>query len=149
MNTLYLTDGSSNICVDTENNTAKYIKSIDRYSVIRDIYYIEEPTHVVYQSGERKEETDVKKGEFLIVFYNDKSNKYILDTVRSKQFATNIKNLYKLEQQYKEEWASANANIGKNDIGCICPECACNNVNTTNDIVTKIKQAKKSKSKKS
>ena len=66
MKTLYLTDSSSNIVVDTETNEASVLNTdVDRYQ-IRSIYYIDEPMHVVYQSGENKEELNVKKGDILL-----------------------------------------------------------------------------------
>lgn len=111
MKTLYLTDSSTNIYVDTETNETGRLSCEDRYG-IRNIYYIEEPMHVVYQSGEDKEEIDVKKGEILIVFYNNRFNKYVLDTIRSKQWVSNIKNRRKIEQKEKEEWAAKQCTEG-------------------------------------
>lgn len=122
MKTLYLTDSSTNIYVDTETNEVGSLTSEDRYA-IRNIYYIEEPMHVVYQSGEDKEEIDVKKGEILIAFYNNGFNKYVLDTVRSKQWVSNIKNRRKIEQKEKEEWAA------KQCAGECCETCdACSDI---------------------
>ena len=116
MKTLYLTDSSSNIVVDTETNEASVLHTdIDRYQ-IRSIYYIDEPMHVVYQSGENKEELNAKKGDILIQFYNNRYNKYVLDTIRTKQWAANIKNRRTLEQKEKEEWAK------KQDLG-LTPKC--------------------------
>ena len=57
MKTLYLTDSSTNIYVDTETNEVGRLINEDRYD-IRNIYYVEEPMHVVYQSGEDKEEIE-------------------------------------------------------------------------------------------
>lgn len=105
MKTLYLTDCSTNIYVDTETQEVGKLYTEDKYD-IRSLYYIEEPMHVVYQSGEDKEEIDAKKGDILIVFYNNRFNKYILDTVRSKPWASNIKNKHKIEQEDKEKWAA-------------------------------------------
>ena len=121
MKTLYLTDSSSNIVVDTETNEASVLHTdIDRYQ-IRSIYYIDEPMHVVYQSGENKEELNAKKGDILIQFYSNRYNKYVLDTIRTKQWAANIKNRRTLEQKEKEEWAK------KQDLG-VTPQCeACEN----------------------
>jgi len=116
MKTLYLTDSSTNIYVDTETNETGRLSCEDRYG-IRNIYYIEEPMHIVYQSGEDKEEIDVKKGEILIVFYNNRFNKYVLDTIRSKQWVSNIKNRRKIEQKEKEEWAA------KQCAGETCDKC--------------------------
>lgn len=120
MKTLYLTGSSANIWVDTDTNEVGKLDTEDRYDV-RSIYYIEEPMHVVYQCGEKKEEIDVKKGEILLVFYDNRFNKFVLDTIRTKQWVANIKNRRKIEQKEKEEWAKKNAN----DPGCnnLCEAC--------------------------
>lgn len=120
MKTLYLSDTSANIVVDPEENYVGTIQNEDRYA-IRGIYYAEEPMHVVYQSGERKEEIDAKKDDLIIVFYNDRFNKYILDTVRTKQWAANIKNRRVVEQKEKEEWAAKNADLKCGDCDMCCP----------------------------
>ena len=108
MKTLYLTGNSANIWIDTETDEVGKIESEDRYDV-RSIYYIEEPMHVVYQCGEKREEIDAKKGEILLVFYDNRFNKYVLDTVRTKQWVANIKNRHKIEQKEREEWAKEKA----------------------------------------
>ena len=124
MKTLYLTDSSTNIVVDKDTDFVGTLRSEDRYN-IRNVYYIEEPVHVVYQSGEIKEEIDAKKGEILILFYNDRFNKYHLDTIRTKRWAANIKNRLEIEQKEKEEWAAKNAEANVSAPCCDC-ECACN-----------------------
>lgn len=126
MKTLYLTQSSANIFVDPEENTVGSLTTEDRYD-IRAVYYMEEPMHVVYESGERKEEIDAKKGDILLVFYNNKFNKYILDTIKSKQWSANIKNRRKMEQKAKEEWAAKQAaKEATEDIPCCdCAECKC------------------------
>ncbi len=112
MKTLYLTNSSANIAVDPEENTAQHLEDQDRYS-IRSIYYIEEPMHVVYNGtndGEPfKEEIDAKKGDILLVFYTNRYNKKLLATIKSKEWAANIKNRRAIEQKEKEEWAERNA----------------------------------------
>lgn len=123
MKTLYLTDSSTNIAVDTETNEVSKLNTVDRYD-IRSVYFMEEPMHVVYQSGEKREEIDAKKGDILLVFYNNRYNKYILDTIRTKQWSANIKNKHKLEQEEKEEWAKKNA---ANEIAEACEDCKCDN----------------------
>lgn len=115
MKTLYLTDSSSNIYVDTETNEVGKLPHEDRYTV-RDVYYIEEPMHVVYQSGETTEEIDVKKGDILLVFYNNRFTKYVLESIKAKRWTGNIKNRRDIEQKEKEEWASNNLTA--------CNECA-------------------------
>ena len=84
--------------------------------------------HVVYQCGDRKEEIDAKKGDMLLVFYDNRFNKYVLDTIRTKQWAANIKNRRKIEQKEKEEWAMKQAdsdNLTASPCCCDCCEKAC------------------------
>ena len=118
MKTLYLTDSMSNIAVDPEENKVTSLSTEDRYD-IRNIFYIEEPMHVVYDNAEFHEELDAKKGDILLLFYSNRFNKYHLDTIRSKQWAANIKNRHAIEQKEKEEWAAHNKE-------CDCAKC-CNN----------------------
>lgn len=124
MKTLYLTDSMSNIAVDPEENKVTSLTSEDRYD-IRNIYYIEEPMHVVYDSAECHEEIDTRKGDILLLFYSNSYNKYHLDTIRSKQWAANIKNRHAIEQKEKEEWAKRNADC---DCAKCCSECSCCNL---------------------
>ena len=119
MKTLYLTDCSSNIVVDKDTDFVGTLPTEDRYD-IRSIYYIEEPMHVVYNCGEYKEEIDARKGDILLLFYSNRFNKYHLDTIKSKQWSTNIKNRRAIEQKEKEEWAAKNANQCE---CCDCCEC--------------------------
>ena len=120
MKTLYLTNNCNNIYVDPETDEVGKLNDEDRYG-IRCVYYVEEPMHVVYQNGERKEEIDAKKGDLLIQFYDNEYNKYVLDTIRTKQWTANIKNRRKIEQKEKEEWAKRKA---ENELKCAdCPTC--------------------------
>ena len=114
MKTLYLNSGT-NIVIDPETDYVDKLQSVSRYS-IREVYYIEEPMHVVYQCGERKEEIDARKGDILVVFSDNRYNKFILDTIKTKQWAANIKNTRELEQKEKEEWA-------KKQSECECCDC--------------------------
>lgn len=117
MKTLYLTQSSENIVVDPEIDFVGKLQSEDRYA-IRNVYYIEEPMHVVYQAGEHKEEIDAKKGDILVLFYSNRYNKYNIDTIKTKQWSANIKNRRKIEEQEKEEWAKKNANLGETPVCC-------------------------------
>jgi hypothetical protein len=126
MKTLYLTSSSANIWVDPETDEVGRLNCEDRYD-IRNVYYIEEPMHVVYQCGEKREEIDAKKGEILLVFYDNKYNKFVLDTIRTKQWVANIENRRKMEQKEKEEWAAKQANECNKACDCCdatcCPAC--------------------------
>ena len=122
MKTLYLTQSSENIVVDPDTNFVGKLECEDRYC-IRGIYYMEEPMHIVYQCGETKEELDARKGDIVLVFYSNRYNKYTIDTIRTKQWAANIKNRRKLEQKEKEEWAVKK--LGETDSKCEdCKEAA-------------------------
>ena len=124
MKTLYLTNSSANIAIDPEENTAQHIESEDRYD-IRNIYYAEEPMHVIYSgtnNGEPfKEEIDAKKGDIVLVFYTNRFNKKLLATIKCKEWVANIKNRHKIEQKEREEWALKNA---ENSAGPCC-DCDC------------------------
>lgn len=127
MKTLYLTDSSANIVVDPEVDYVGTLRNEDRYD-IRNVFYAEEPMHVVYQCGEIKEEIDAKKGDIILLFYNNNYNKYRLDTVHTKQWTANIKNRHAIEQKEKEEWAARQAeNKCNNCCDCECPCDACPN----------------------
>ena len=126
MKTLYLTNSSANIAIDPDENTAQHIESEDRYD-IRNIYYAEEPMHVIYSgtnNGEPfKEEIDAKKGDLILVFYTNRFNKKLLATIKSKEWVANIKNRHEIEQKEREEWALKNADItAATCCGCDC-EC--------------------------
>ena len=112
MKTLYLTNSSANIAIDPEENTAQHIESEDRYD-IRNIYFAEEPMHVIYSgtnNGEPiKEEIDAKKGDIILVFYTNRFNKKLLATIKCKEWVANIQNRHKIEQKEREEWALKNA----------------------------------------
>ena len=144
MKTLYLTDSSANIYVDKDTNEVGTLRTEDRYD-IRNIYYIEEPMHIVYKSGERTEEIDARKGDILLVFYSNRYNKYILDTIKTKQWAANIKNRRELEQKEKEEWAEKNSETPC----CSCDGCCdCADLRPAEVIETPKKDGKLTKLKK-
>jgi hypothetical protein len=121
MKTLYLTQSSENIVVDPETDFVGKLNSEDRYS-IRSVYYMEEPMHIVYQCGEVKEELDARKGDIVLVFYSNTYNKYTIDTIRTKQWAANIRNEHAMRQKEKEEWAAKKASC---DCDTCCETCSC------------------------
>lgn len=127
MKTLYLTQSSENIVVDPDTNFVGKLECEDRYA-IRSVYYMEEPMHIVYQCGETKEELDARKGDIVLVFYNNRYDKYTIDTIRTKQWAANIKARKAGLQAEREEWAKQNAEH-------CCPDCdkceGCNNLADT------------------
>ena len=150
MKTLYLSDTSANIVVDPEVDYVGTLRNEDRYD-IRNVFYAEEPMHVVYQCGEIREEIDAKKGDIILLFYNNRFNKYFLDTIRTKQWAANIKNRRIMEQKEKEEWAARNAETPTCDCAKCCNECDCCAAPTAESVIeytVPVKESKVSKIKK-
>ena len=143
MKTLYLTQSSDNIVVDPVEDFVGKLNREDN-DMIRSVYYIEEPMHVVYQYGEEKEEIDAKRGDILLVFYSDRFNLYHLDTIKTKQWGANIRNRHKVEQAEKEKWAEEK----KQNVGTDCPccdcECACADLRPANPVKAEKKNKFKS-----
>lgn len=144
MKTLYLTQSSENIVVDPETNFVGKLESEDRYC-IRGIYYMEEPMHIVYRCGERKEELDARKGDIVLVFYSNTYNKYAIDTIRTKQWAANIRNERDMRQKEKEEWAAKKADC---DCEACCSGCTCGCANLAESPVVNATPEKESVAKK-
>lgn len=144
MKTLYLTQSSENIVIDPETNFVGKLNSEDRYS-IRSVYYMEEPMHIVYQCGEVKEELDARKGDIVLVFYSNTYNKYTIDTIRTKQWAANIRNEHDMRQKEKEEWAAKKAGC---DCDTCCNVCACECTNLAESPVVNAAPEKESVTKK-
>jgi len=144
MKTLYLTNDYTNICIDSETETAKVIDRIP-YD-IRCAYYIDEPMHVIYSCGETKVERDVKKGDIVITFdYNRFAKETPLTVIKSKEWNKIIKNRRDAEQKAKEEWAEKQCN----DCPCCdCECCDCADLTPATEPVKKeatVKKVKKSK----
>lgn len=118
MKTLYLTDSCANIVVDKDNDTVSKLPAEDSYN-IRDVYYIDEPMHVIYEYAGHREELNVRKGDILLRFYNSRYNKYMIDSIHTKQWAANIRQRREMEQKEKEEWAA------RNEGGPCCDCCKC------------------------
>lgn len=113
MKTLYISN-SSNILIDTEENTANSLDS--QREAIQRIYLAEEPMHVVYGSGEYKREVDVKKDDVIVTFYTDDFENRIV-VVKSKDWANNLKKYNKRQQEIKEKWAADES------AKCECANC--------------------------
>ena len=144
MNTLYLTNGYSNICIDPETNTGEVLDYVPTYDINR-IYYIDEPMHIIYTCGETRAERDVKKGDIVITFDRNNNTKETPFTViKSKEWNKVIKNRREAEQKAKEEWAKKNAD---NEMPCCDCCCGCDAIpETPVKVVEKnVKKTKKSK----
>ena len=123
MKTLYLTNSSANIAVDVEENKVASIDTEDRYD-IRQIFYAEEPMHVVCGVGDDAEKLDIETGDILMRFRpNDSDIKHKLVVFKSKEFAENIEFRKQAEQERKEKWAAEKA---KCEEPCECCDCCAN-----------------------
>lgn len=86
MKTMYIREGS-NMTVDFDTNEVSHIPSARE--AIQRIYVAPEPMHVVYQSGDRKEEADVEKDDVIVTFYTDEFDKRMI-VVKSAEWTANI-----------------------------------------------------------
>ena len=120
MKTLYLTESGANILLDKDTDFVDTLSALNTYD-IRNVFYAEEPLHVVYTFGEYKQELDVKKGEFVLAFY--KADAYgcpILCTAKSAGWAKQVAAKKKAQQKAEEEWAWSKSNAKKE---VVCSEC--------------------------
>lgn len=122
MKTLYLTDSSANIWIDTDNGTSGSLGTVDRYDM-RNIFLIEEPMHVIYNYGEEHIEMDVKKGDLLATFYTRDSFKHKIGVLKSKEWRENIIAYNKAQQKAKEEWAAKQASTIDTPCCDSCENC--------------------------
>lgn len=142
MKTLYLTQGYSNICIDSETETAKMLDYIPTYEINR-MYYIDEPMHVIYSCGETKVERDVKKGDIVITFdHNQFAKDTPLTVIKSKEWNKIIKNRRDAEQKAKEKWAENQCNESP---CCDCECCDCADLAPATEPVKKEAATKKTK----
>ena len=112
MKKLFITNNGA-IGFDTESQEAKTV-STDRDSVSR-IYLISEPTHVIYEIGETKQEIYAEPDDIIVMFYpGNKDIKNRIVVAKSAQWADNIKAMRDAEQKRKEEWAAKQSEC----IGC-------------------------------
>jgi hypothetical protein len=143
MKTLYLTNSSANITVDTDTNKVSKLDCADRYD-IQNLFLVEEPIHIVYECGETHVEKDAKKGDIVVCFYSNEYFKDPVSIIKSKEWAKGIKNRREAEQKAKEEWAKKNA--GNEEPCCDC--CCCADLTPATEPVKKepaTKKVKKSK----
>lgn len=102
MKTLYIREGI-NMTVDLDTNEISSIPSARE--AIQRIYVAPEPMHVIYQSGQHKEEVDVEKNDVIVTFYTDEFEKRMI-VVKSEEWTKNIEAYEKKQQEAKEKWAA-------------------------------------------
>ena len=122
MKTLYLTNSTANIIVDTDTNKVSKLEYADRYD-IQNLFLVEEPMHIVYECGETHVEKDAKKGDIIVCFYSNEYFKDPVSIIKSKEWAKGIKNRREAEQKAKEEWAKKNAGNEEPCCDCVCCDC--------------------------
>lgn len=114
MKTMFIRE-SVNMTVDFDTNQVDSIPSARE--AIQRIYVAPENMHVVYQSGPKKEETDVEAGDIIVTFYTDEFDKRMI-VVKSEDWKNNI---LSYEEKIREEKNSLNAS---NDYKCDeCDAC--------------------------
>lgn len=112
MKTLYI-NNTCNIIIDSENESCGHLSS--QREAISSVYLVEEPMHVIYGEDENRKEFDVKKDDIIIRFYEEHfPNRAIV--VKNKDWAKNIKDYNKYQQELKEQWAAKRSE-------CECDSC--------------------------
>ena len=86
MKTMFIRE-SVNMTVDFDTNQVDSIPSARE--AIQRIYVAPENMHIVYQSGPKKEETDVETGDIIVTFYTDDFDKRMI-VVKSEDWKNNI-----------------------------------------------------------
>lgn len=97
MKTLFIRDGM-NMTVDPETNEISSVSSARE--AIQRIYVAPEPMHVIYQSGQRREEADVEKNDVIVTFYTDEFDKRMI-VVKSEEWTKNIEGYEKRMEEAK------------------------------------------------
>lgn len=113
MKTILIRQYRTPVTIDFENKTCDYnnreIREID------DVIYATEDSHVKYiTNNDEVFETDVKKGDIIITFYNsDFPHKCIV--INSPEWAENIDAYKKAEQARKEKWAKDKGGVPESE----------------------------------
>lgn len=94
MKTMFIREGM-NMTLDPDTKEIGTVPSARE--AIQRLYVAPEPMHVIYQSGQRREEADVETDDVIVTFYTDDFDKRMV-VVKSKEWAENIK-AYENRQQ--------------------------------------------------
>jgi len=113
MKTLFIREGM-NMTVDPETNEIGSISSARE--AIQRIYVAPEPMHVIYQSGQHREEADVEKNDVIVTFYTDEFDKRMI-VVKSEEWTKNIEGY---EKRMEDARAKAENNCAD---PCTCDAC--------------------------
>mgnify|MGYP007022097196 CR=1 FL=1 len=104
MKTMFIKEGV-NMTVNLDTNEIGSIPSARE--AIQRIYVAPEPMHVIYQSGQHREEADVEKDDVIVTFYTDEFDKRMI-VVKSEEWT---KNLEGYEKRMAEARAKSEANL--------------------------------------
>ena len=118
MKDLIITGGGA-IKFDPETRIAKAIGS--SIQSIRSVYLIDEPTHVVYEDNNLKQEIYADPDDIILVFYRDDFPNHIA-VAKAAQWADNIKAYNEAEQKRLEEWAKKKSEQ-QTDCEKCCEDC--------------------------
>lgn len=117
MKTMFIKEGV-NMTVNLDTNEIGSIPSARE--AIQRIYVAPEPMHVIYQSGQHREEADVEKDDVIVTFYTDEFDKRMI-VVKSEEWT---KNLEGYEKRMAEARLKAEANLKGKDLSCEeCENC--------------------------
>ena len=95
MKTMVIREGM-NMTLDPDTKEIGTVPSARE--AIQRLYVAPEPMHVIYQSGQRREEADVETDDIIVTFYTDDFDKRMI-VVKSKEWAENIKAYEKRQQE--------------------------------------------------
>lgn len=97
MKTMFIREGV-NMTVDFDTNQIDSITSARE--AIQRIYVAPENMHIIYQSGPKREETDVETGDIIVTFYTDEFDKRMI-VVKSEDWKNNILSYEKRTREAK------------------------------------------------
>jgi hypothetical protein len=111
MNNLYVT---SRGLIKIDETGAPVIENNSRLG-IDGVLLIKEPTHIVYKRSNKEIELNAEPGDILIYFYDSTFDTPIV-LVHSEDWANNIREYDRKEQERKEKWAAEAAKRAESNI---------------------------------
>lgn len=117
MKTLFIRE-NVNMTVDLDTNEIGSIPSARE--AIQRIYVAPEPMHVIYQSGQRREEAEVEKNDVIVTFYTDDFDKRMI-VVKSEEWTKNLEGYEKRMEEARFKSAENKCADCDEDIPTCCP----------------------------
>lgn len=100
MNTLYIS--STGRVMLNENNEIIPVPS-SRQAIDR-VFVVEDDTKIIYKHTDKTEETEAKKGDLVVTFYEENFPHRVV-VINNKEWKENLRVYEEIEQKNKEEWA--------------------------------------------